>query len=197
MIGTDWWTNREDILQWRNTYDQQQPPWDLEVERTIRLNLQRARTMAKTDLETMTLWKFQRSRFKNNHLRLVRENSEEAIQASFRSAIETQDAGGRIRELVNLSGVGPALASVVLTFFDPDRHGVLDYHAWNELFANRKKTKGTFTISEGGEYLQKLEEVAQFHGLPARDVEKALFMHDKTRDNRARRTRHQGEPRGR
>lgn len=140
--------------------------------------------MATTDLQAMALWKFQRSRFKNNHVRLVRKNREKEIEESFTRAIEASDAYSRINELVKLNGVGPALASVVLTFFDPSRHGVLDYHAWNQLFPTRKKPKGVFTVSEGVEYLQKLEQVARLHSLPAREVEKALFMLDRAQNKR-------------
>jgi len=79
--------------------------------------------------------------------------------------------------LDEIPSVGPAVASVILTFYDPQNYGILDIHVWEELFDG--KSKNFCTIPNYLYLLEKLREIAKTHNLPVRTVEKALFKKNK------------------
>lgn len=105
-------------------------------------------------------------------------------------------------EILNLiHGVGPALASTLLTFTNPKNYGVIDYHAWNALHSLGKdlvrkkitvkkfgfKESGVFTVPELLDYLSVIRKLAKTKNTTARNVDKALFAYDKV--NRTRQWR--------
>ena len=68
-----------------------------------------------------------------------------------------------------------ALSSVILTFYDPKRYGIIDIHDWRELFG--KEPADLFTdYKHTLKFFTKLREIAEETGLTCRVVEKALFM---------------------
>ena len=60
-----------------------------------------------------------------------------------------------LKALCSIKGVGPAVSSVILTFYNPNKYGVFDIHAWRELygkepanlFSNRQNVLKFFTDS--------------------------------------------------
>jgi hypothetical protein len=75
---------------------------------------------------------------------------------------------------VNGIGLGPALSSVILAFFDSEKYGVLDIHAWRELLG--KEPDNVFTNNDNAiKFFEKLREISKTTRLPCREIEKALF----------------------
>jgi hypothetical protein len=138
--------------------------------------LREKRELSKTDLERMVRWKFE-SLPGRKRLTLTRVSSvgEQEISEIFRRALDADCEKTRISELLRLSGIGPAMASVILAFYDPKQYAVLDIHTWRELFGKEPQSlfQGPRCLLK---FLQKVRVLADMHGLDARTVEKALFQ---------------------
>jgi hypothetical protein len=124
----------------------------------------------------MVNWKFQGlpGRLKQNLARLSNFPNDRVV-AIFKEAIMAIDEVSRIKKLDTLPSVGPAMISVILTFYEPNRYGVIDIHVWRELFG--PEPSGLF---QGSKFLLKflhhLRSIARTHHMKARDVEKAIFQ---------------------
>ena len=74
-----------------------------------------------------------------------------------------------------IKGVGPATSSVILSFYNPWKYGILDIHAWRELFGE-KEPKTLFSNNKYAiKFFKKLREISKQTGLSCRDIEKAYF----------------------
>ena len=80
----------------------------------------------------------------------------------------------RVKELDSLVGVGPALASTILTFWNPDRFCVLDIHVWREVFGDEPSDLFA-SIRHYTDLLDGFRGEAVKYGCNIRTVEKALF----------------------
>jgi hypothetical protein len=132
-------------------------------------------TLSKKDLLTLVRWKFDFFKGRmDKEIKMVEKISENEIRDAFKRAVNFTDEGSRIVALDALPGVGPAMVSVILTFYDPMNYGVLDIHAWRELFG--RESKGFPNQRHLLQFLYQLRRIARMHRLAARDVEKALFQ---------------------
>ncbi len=108
-------------------------------------------------------------------LKLLELNTEKQIELCGQVFnLTTAEAEFRIDVLDSLHGIGPALASVVLTFYDPKNYGVFDIHVWREFYG--KEPRDLFAT--GKYYVKLLNElriIGGKYGLNARTVEKAYF----------------------
>jgi len=183
-----WWENRGEIIRWSRLFNEKQSPSDLQTENDLGSRLRETRELSKTDLVRMVSWKFE-SLPGRKGLVLSRVSSvgEQEISETFRRALDADCEETRISELLRLPGIGPAMASVILTFYDPKKYAVLDIHAWRELFGKEPQSlfQGPKCLLK---FLQKVRVIAAMHGLDARTVEKALFQRncDISRQHEAR-----------
>lgn len=169
--------NKQEIIFWRNRYNEEEDRYVSGLEEKLRKKFQKNRFITKKDLQEIIKWKFQgqlKGRQLLNLERLTIFNSA-VIEKISKLAFEVNLDKLRIRLLVVIDGVGPAVASVILTFYDPDNYGVLDFHAWNVIFKNSKKI---FTEKDCLEYFNELRKISKKLKLPCRDIEKALFKKD-------------------
>jgi len=79
----------------------------------------------------------------------------------------------RIIFLCGFKGIKTAVASVILTFYDPENYCVVDFHLYQELFGIRPQP---LSPEKYVRVLRRLREEAQKYSLRTRDVEKAYFM---------------------
>ncbi len=167
-----WWSSKEELLNWARRYDERDK--DKELERAF--GSETYRELSRKKLLRMLQWKFQGLPGRLKLFRPRVENTEEEeITGAFREAVGYADDKARIERLDELPAVGPAMASVILTFYDPSNYGVLDVHAWRELFGSMPK--GLFQGSKHLiEFLTEVRAIARQHAMRARDVEKALFQ---------------------
>jgi hypothetical protein len=173
---TRWWKNREEIVRWTRLFDEKRSPADLQTENDVGSRLRDTRELSKADLMRMVSWKFE-SLPGRKGLVLSRVSSvgEQEISETFRRSLDAHCERTRIIELLRLPGIGPAMASVILTFYDPKEYAVLDIHVWRELFGKEPQNlfQGPKCLLK---FLQKVRVIAEMHGLDARTVEKALFQ---------------------
>jgi hypothetical protein len=74
----------------------------------------------------------------------------------------------RIELLCDLRhGIGTAVASTILTFFDPKNYGVFDFHVWQEVLGGRPK----HTVMECVKLLSRLRQEAEMYSLDTRTVD--------------------------
>jgi hypothetical protein len=173
---TRWWQNRDEIIRWSSLYKEKQSPSDLQMENDVGSRLRETRELSKEDLVKMVSWKFE-SLPGRKRLILTRVSSvgEQQISETFRRALDADCEKTRISELLRLSGIGRAMASVILAFYDPKKYAVLDIHAWRELFGKEPKTlfQGPKCLLK---FLNKVQDIGGMHGMDARTVERALFQ---------------------
>jgi hypothetical protein len=173
---TRWWENRDEIVRWSSLYDEKRSLPDLQIEDDVGSRLRETRELSKADLVKMVNWKFE-SLPGRKRLMLARVGSvgQERISETFRRALDADCEKTTISELLGLPGIGPAMASVILTFYDPSKYAVLDIHAWRELFGREPQSlfQGPKCLLK---FLKKVRVISGMHGLDARTVEKALFQ---------------------
>ncbi|MCW4045963.1 MAG: hypothetical protein NWE99_00160 [Candidatus Bathyarchaeota archaeon] len=166
--------SKKEILELARVHDEKNAFW-VQMENEIGESLRKTKILTMLDLEKIIEWKFESNALvRTIELRRIKKNSNEQLAIVSKEVFnlnETQDAK-RIEQLCTLSGVGTAVASVLLAFYDPENYCVIDFHVFQEVFGHRPKGP---TISEYLMLLDRIREEAREHGLTTRIVEKAYF----------------------
>jgi len=173
--------NKKEILFWGKRYDKEEDLYNKGLEEKLRRKFQKSNLITKSDLVRIVKWKFQGRLLGRQKLILdhVNKNRESAIEENSKLAFESNCDKTRLKLLSspNIKGVGNALSSVILTFYDPQNYGVLDIHAWRALFG--KEPKDLFSNHKKAiKFFNVLREISLNTGLSCRDIEKALFKKD-------------------
>ena len=166
--------DKRDFLKWSAKYDKDQG-WSAQVERELGARFRKARVMSGADLARVVEWKFKDDEAKRMRvLELVARNGEALVARVSSQAFNLpgDDDACRINSFMMLEGVSPVLASVVLSFFDPERYGVFDVYVWRALLGN--EPPNLFSTLNYLKLLSALRKTAAKHNLDVRTVEKAL-----------------------
>jgi len=141
------------------------------------------RSWTKSDLKDIVRWK--------RVQRLIpRIENAPDIEEGLEHAFRIQDEQARIEALCRIPGVGPVLASAILTFTSPEIYGLLDCHAWNALrflgfqLPEKHASSGTFTIPELLAFLRIIRKLAKKKTTTPSEVHKALYALEKVRTNK-------------
>ena len=166
---------KEEILSWNRKYDRDHPWWTRK-EKELGDKLRRSGKLTKDDLVEIVEWKFNDLiRRKARILKLVAKNDDAEIRrvSSYVFSLSSKYDSLKVHNLCFLDGVGPAVASTILTFCNPKEYGVFDIHIWRELFG--KEPEDLFTTDNYLKLLAELRRIANKHSLDVRIVEKAFF----------------------
>jgi len=166
---------RDDILRWAKKYDTEYIWW-FQKEREIGDRLRANKVLTKADLVEVVEWKFKDLEARKKRiLGLVRMNEDADVRrtSSHIFGLGSKDDSYKVDSLCILHGVGPAVASTILTFYNPKEYGVFDIHIWRELFG--KEPENLFTTENYIRLLFKLRDIANRYELDVRTVEKAFF----------------------
>ena len=167
---------KDEILKWLARYDKEEDLYNTGLESGLRVKFQRNRFITKEDLKKIIEWKFQ-GRLKGRQkriLNLLNPVNDKLVQSVSKLAFKTEDDTIKLKLFCSIRGVGPALSSVILTFFNPNKYGVFDIHVWRELFG--KEPRDLFTNHNHiFKFFVKIREIAAKTGLTCREIEKALF----------------------
>jgi len=134
--------------------------------------------MTKQDLQQVIKWKFsgrllgRRKRINS----LIEDLDEEYIQDLSAMVFKYENDEIRLTLLKTIRGIGNALSSVILSFYDPRNYGVLDIHAWRELFQESESSNLFISNSQAIRFFKQLREISSKTGLSCRDIEKAYFI---------------------
>lgn len=169
--------NREEIIFWRDKYDKEEDRYNKGTEEELRSKFKENRCVTKEDLEEIIKWKFQGRLTGRQKINLTRLKHIEdwVIKKITALAFEMPTDKLKLKLLISIDGVGASVASVILTFYDPDNYGVLDFHVWHGLYNTDEKI---FSEQDCLKYFKDLRTQAKEVGLPCRDVEKAIFKKD-------------------
>lgn len=169
--------DREEIIFWKGKYDREEDRYVTGTEEELRAKFGENRYATKEDLEKIIRWKFQGRLAGRQRLNLTRLNHVEdwVIKKITALAFEMPTDKLRLKLLMSIDSVGASVASVILTFHNPEDYGVLDFHVWHGLYTTDKKI---FTEQDCLKYFKDLRNLARRVGLPCRDVEKAIFKKD-------------------
>lgn len=163
------------ILEWANKHDSKEAFW-MQKEKEIGNRLRASKELTKSDLIEIIKWKFEGLEGrKKRELNLVAGINEQVLKkvSNVVFNMNTSQDRERVELLCSLDhGIGPAVASTILTFFDPKNYGVFDFHVWQEVF--NEKLKG-YTVQNYIELLSKLREIANKCRIEVRTVEKAFY----------------------
>jgi thermostable 8-oxoguanine DNA glycosylase len=167
--------DKEDILKWSKKYYSEHPWW-IQKEQELGARFRSNRRITREDLEQVVDWKFKEMPGRRKRIMsLLAENTDDKIRnvsnQFFR--ITSNNDSYKVHTLNKVYGVGPALASTILTFINPKDYGVFDIHVWRELFGI--EPKGFFRTANYLKVLVELRKIAEKHQLDVRTVEKALF----------------------
>lgn len=171
--------NKEEILKWNERYDKEEDLYN-KVEGEIGDNLRKRNFLTKEELAEIIKWKFQGRLLgrQKRILNFIQDISEEEIQRVTREAFSTNNDKYRLEKLITLKGIGIALASVILAFYDPKKYYVYDIHVYDEIFNTDAKTRPNNMFSDTKYFfniLEKIRKMSEEYDLPARIIEKALF----------------------
>lgn len=171
---------KNELLHWLERYNKEEDLYNTGLEEELRNKFQKYRFMTKDDLLRIVEWKFQ-GRLKGRQIRiknLLGSVEDDFIQNVSTLAFQTEDDRTRLSLLSSIRGVGNALSSVILAFFNPKRYGVLDIHDWREIYDKKQGEEPPdlfLNHKRAIDFFQKLREISYGTGLCCRDVEKALF----------------------
>lgn len=166
--------DKAEIIKWSSKHNKDYAS-EIAKETEVGQGLRGYKEVTKHDLIEIIKWKF--DGFEARKAReldlastidegLLKKVSNQAFNLSIAQDFE------RITFLCELRhGIGPAVTSTILTFYDPKNYGVFDFHVWEEVFGGRPK----YTVIEYVKLLHKLRDEAEMYNLDTRTVEKAYF----------------------
>ena len=179
---------KQEIMKWSKKYDNEQPLLDKKIETEVGNRLRATRELSKDDLTRIIEWKF--SNLKGRLARVTRyadRNDDTVLRKVSKLVFDLGEEHDehKINLLCVFDGIGAAIASVILTFYDPQNYGVFDIHAWRELFG--AEPKNLFTAKNCLQVLTQLRKIGAEYNLPARKVEKAYFQknYDKEKNHQS------------
>jgi hypothetical protein len=166
---------REEIQKWVDKHDRKNSWW-IKQEREVGDRLRKTKKLSKDDLKRIIEWKFESNALVKtielNRIKKINKQHLEKVSNEVFILNVGQDMK-RITLLCGFSGIGPAVASVILTFYDPENYCVVDFHVYQEVFGFRPKYLNPEKYIK---LLGRLRKEARKLGLNVRDVEKAYFM---------------------
>ena len=173
--------NKEEILMWNKKYNEEEDLYNTNLEEELGKKFRKNKFITKDDLKEILGWKFQgRLRGRGEYkIKELEKEDELIIQSLTKHALKSKKDEERMKLLTRVEQVGPAIASVILTFYDPDNYGIFDIHVWRELYG--KEPKDLFNKNKNYylKVLVDLRKMAKRHSLPVRIIEQALFEKNK------------------
>ena len=170
-------TNKE-AKYWLDRYNKEEDLYNTDLEVELRRKFQESRVMTKAELFNIVEWKFSANRHRKirtkNLLKNINEKDVELISVA---VFNMRDDQLRYRLLTAITGIGPAMASTILTFYDPDLYGIYDIHSWRGLMRSKEPKISSFKdVKLFWDYLRKEAREVR---MSCRDLEKAYFKKDK------------------
>lgn len=168
--------SEQELLKWSRKYDDEQSLSDKNIESHIGNRLRSTRELSKMDLYEVIKWKFEG--FKGRQMKVMRraELTDDIVLRRVSKLVLNLDKKYdeyKIDLFCVFDGIGVAVASTILAFYDPENYGVFDIHVWRELFG--KQPKNLHTTSNCLHLINELRKIGARYTLPVRIVEKAYF----------------------
>lgn len=148
------------------------------VESTVGKEIRKSGEVTKNQLIKMMMWRIKYLNLKNENLDFIEEIDENALMCITKMALQINEDLDiiKIKVLCIIKGLGPARASVILSFYNPLRYGVFNWRVWKQLFPDEKiKYFPEYYVR----FLKELRKKSDDTGEKVRDIEFALWKLDK------------------
>jgi len=175
---------KEELLEWKRKYDSEEDEYNKGDEERIGEKLRKNNFMTKEDFIGILKWKFQGRLLgrQKRMLNVLGDFPTERIEKMSKEAFSSNNDYERLELLSEIPAVQNSLASVILTFYDPKNHGILDIHTWRELFG--PEPKDIFTNRKKAvNFFKEIRSLAKSIEMTCRDIEKALFKKNLDENN--------------
>ncbi|MDD2287439.1 MAG: hypothetical protein PHY55_01255 [Bacteroidales bacterium] len=178
------------LIHWLNRYNDEEDFYNKGDEERLGEKFRQNSFIEKRDLVEVLKWKFQ-GRLKGRQIRLERlvdEMDEDYIKDVSALAFKSKDDQLKLKLLSTIDGIGLSVATVILSFYDPQNYGIIDIHSWRGLF-NEKEPNDIFTNTKKVIlFFDSLRYLSKEYNLSCRDIEKAYFVADKSNNVSLRET---------
>jgi hypothetical protein len=150
----------------------------LNIGREVRLG---SRMWTKSHLELIAHWK------QLHPLMLRIEMSDREVEGRLREAYSIREEDTRIDFMCRTPGIGPVLASLILTLTYPENYAPLELHAWNALadlgfnVTRKENSGGGFTPAEFSRYLEIVRNLANEANTTPWEISKGLHAINKVK----------------
>jgi len=163
---------------WLNRYNKEEDLYNTGIKEELRNKFQKERVMTKADLLKIVAWKFETMKGREQRIRnLLKDLADEDVKIISSAVFDLKEDELRFGLLTAIKGIGAALASTVLAFYDPDQYGIYDIHSWRGLM--RTKEPEQASLNHVKKFWNVLRTESKRLGLSCRDLEKAYFKKDK------------------
>jgi hypothetical protein len=166
----------EDLEKWIEHYeDNIMNIKDLRFEQSTGLALRHAKAMSKDQLLSILKWRYGDQKYYFSRVsRMLESVDDQEIKEVTRTALTMSSDYYKVTLLCAIPGVGPVLASIILSFYDPHEYGVFDREVWNQLFPDEK---ADMSVDGYLRFIEGLRKLSKEHQVPARVLGQALLAY--------------------
>ncbi|WP_121821070.1 hypothetical protein [Halostella salina] len=162
----------DDIRSWSERYDEAYDEDLQAIEERIHKVLIDQSSLTRDQLQEVVQWKLNgMPGRRGGNVERVSTVPDEFVQRVTEAALLIDDPTTQLKTLKSIPGIGPATATVVLTFYDPENYGIGDRYILDEFFGEDR----TIRVTDYPKILAELRD-RNPGDFDLRTVEKAYYQ---------------------
>jgi len=162
----------DDIRNWSERYDEAYDDDLRAIEERIHKVLTEQQSLTRDQLQKVVQWKLNgMPGRRGGNVERVGTVPDEFVRRVTEAALLIDDPTTQLKTLKSIPGIGPATATVILTFYDPENYGIGDRYILDELFGEDR----TIRVTDYSKILAELSE-RNPGDFDLRTVEKAYYQ---------------------
>jgi len=162
----------DDIRSWSERYDEAYDEDLQAIEERIHKVLIDQSSLTRDQLQEVVQWKLNgMPGRRGGNVERVGTVPDEFVQRVTEAALLIDDPATQLKTLKSIPGIGPATATVVLTFYDPENYGIGDRYILDEFFGEDR----TIRVTDYPKILAELRD-RNPGDFDLRTVEKAYYQ---------------------
>jgi hypothetical protein len=162
----------DEVQEWAKSYEESYDEVLHDIEQTLHKALQAQGHITQEQLRDVVTWKLDnQAGRRSGNLDRVNQVPDEFVRRVSEAALVVDDPKVQLKTLSSIPGIGYATATVVLTFYDPERYAVGDRYMVDLFFDEDRPMRVT-------DYPKLLSELRDRNpgGFELRTVEKAYYQ---------------------
>jgi len=164
--------DEDDIRTWRERYDEAYDDDLRAIEKRIHEVLTEQQYLTRDQLQEVVQWKLNgMPGRRGGNVERVNTVPDEFVQRITEAALLIDDPKTKLKTLKSIPGIGPATATVILTFYDPENYGIGDRYILDEFFEEDR----TIRVTDYPKILAELRDRNPGH-FDLRTIEKAHYQ---------------------
>jgi hypothetical protein len=162
----------DDIQDWSERYDEAYDDDLQAIERRIHEALTEHQSLTRDELQEVVRWKLNgMPGRRGGNVDRVDTVPDEFVQYVTKAALLIDDPTTQLKTLKSIPGIGPATATVILAFYDPENYAIGDRYILDELFGEDR----TIRVTDYPKILAELRD-RNPGDFDLRTVEKAYYQ---------------------